>query len=204
MPFWNFIGGLYDIITIGFSVFIYVVLGRKYFTYWIKTLLLINFISFFIFILFPVYYVKPNNSFNNLNFYDYGCFGELPSFHNLNIQIFLFPIIISKIKKEKYNLQNKILIWIFLALVLFLSCATFLGRIVQQIHYFIDGIVSLGLCIVICLGFMNCKYMWKDSFVKIRKKILLSKFSLIWTIFLIAITLGAFCLRYSIESSFHQ
>jgi hypothetical protein len=37
----------------------------------------------------------------------FGCF---PSLHNINIQIFIFPIILSKIKKEKYDLKHNVLI----------------------------------------------------------------------------------------------
>jgi membrane-associated phospholipid phosphatase len=147
------------LITIAFSLVVYVFLGRKYFTYWAKTYIFMHALAFLIFILFPVYYTPLDATVFVQKTYQFSNFGELPSFHNLNIQIFIFIILLAKIKKEKYEKQVNILIYVALVVLLFLAVTVFIGRIVSQIHYFIDGLVSLAMCIVVCFGFMKCQYM---------------------------------------------
>jgi membrane-associated phospholipid phosphatase len=117
-------------------------------------------ISFVIFLLFPVYYTPPDNMniFINKTYY-FSNFGELPSFHNLNIQIFIVIIVLAKIKKEKYERQINILIYMALIILCFLGISTFIGRIVSKVHYFIDGFVSLGMCMIVCFCFIKCQFM---------------------------------------------
>jgi hypothetical protein len=102
LSFFNFIGSLYDTITITFSILVYVLLGRKYFTYLIKCFIFINILSFFIFISVPVYFRVDNSIPVPEGSYNFDNFGVFPSFHNINIQIFIFPIILAKLNKEKY------------------------------------------------------------------------------------------------------
>jgi hypothetical protein len=97
---------------------------------------------------------------------------------------------LSKIKKEKYDLKHNVLIWIVFVLVVFFACATFIGRIVQKFHYFIDGIGSITLCTIVSFALMKCKYMWEDDFLYIRIRILKSKLIILWTILIIVAALS--------------